>query len=167
MKNTSEPQGGSYEASLTPEQRIALHALLSSDITLAEACAQAPPWPDGPEKGRPPSKSSLARIRSRLGIEENVGRIEAATATARATRSILKKLVKGTDQEQVLDQAMTLIGQQVIEATLGVASATVKTSAAWMLLRRADQRRSDRRAAHFHGHGVMNRKRPGQDKAAD
>jgi hypothetical protein len=136
----------------------ALYALLLSGVTLAGACAMAPPWPDGEEKGRPPSKSSLARIRSRLRIEGRLDRIEVATATARAAKSILKKLVTGPDQEQVLDQAMNLIGQQVIEATLGMDCATVKTNAAWMLLRRADQRRSDLRTAFFQGQAVINRK---------
>jgi hypothetical protein len=157
MKITDVPHGGSYEAVLTQEQRIGLHALLLSDMTLAEACAEAPPWPDGGEKAGPSSKSSLARIRSRLRIEGRLGRIEAVTATARAAKSILKKLVTGPDQEQVLDQAMNLIGQQVIEATLGMDCATVKSNAAWMLLRRADQRRSDRRSALFSAQAAKGR----------
>jgi hypothetical protein len=54
-----------------------------------------------------------------------------------------------TDQEQVLDEVMTLIGEQVIDATHGMESASTRTAAAWLLLRRPDQRRFDQRTAIF------------------
>jgi hypothetical protein len=149
MKNTSEPHGSSYEAALTEEQRIEFHALLLSGITLASAQAQSLPWPDGPEKDKKPSISSLGKIRARLRIEERVSRIEEAKALMRATQTLLKGMVNKTDQEQVLDQAMTLIGQQVIEASLDLNGPSSKTAAAWLLLRRADQRRFDQRTAIF------------------
>ena len=107
------------------------------------------PGPNRPEKDNRPSIACLGRIRWRLGVEEKVGRIEEAAATRRATRRLLKKLVTGTDQEQVLDEVMTLIGEQVIDATLGMESASTRTAAAWLLLRRADQRRFDQRTAIF------------------
>jgi hypothetical protein len=149
MKNTSDPQAGSYEAALTEEQRIEFHALLLSGITLAEARDKVLPWPQGPDKDKKPSIACLGKIRLRLGIEERISRIEEARATMRATRTLLRSLVNKTDQEQVLDQAMTLIGQQVIDAGLDLNGPSSKTAAAWLLLRRADQRRFDQRTAIF------------------
>ena len=149
MSVKTEPHGSSYEAALTEEQRIEFHALLLSGITLARAQAQALPWPDGPEKDKKPSISSLGKIRARLRIEERWSRIEEAKALMRATQTLLKGMVNKTDQEQVLDQAMTLIGQQVIDAGLDLNGPSSKTAAAWLLLRRADQRRFDQRTAIF------------------
>ena len=152
MRINEAPREDSYAAALTEEQRISLYALLRSGITLAEARGKAPPWPDGPdrpEKDNRPSMACLGRIRWRLRVEEKIVRIEDAAATRRATRRLLKKLVTGTDQEQVLDEVMTLIGEQVIDATLGMESASTRTAAAWLLLRRADQRRFDQRTAIF------------------
>ncbi|MGD0814689.1 MAG: hypothetical protein ABSA83_13870 [Verrucomicrobiota bacterium] len=152
MKINAAPREGSYAAALTEEQRTSLYALLRSGITLAEAREKAPPWPDdpgSPEKDNRPSMPCLGRIRWRLRVEEKVVRIQNAAATRRATRRLLKKLVTGTDQEQVLDEVMTLIGEQVIEASLGMESASTRTAAAWLLLRRADQRRFDQRTAIF------------------
>ena len=149
MKIKEAPHAASYEAALTEEQRISFHALLLSGITLAEAREKAPPWPEGPDKDKKPSIACLGKIRVRLGIEERISRIEEARATMRATQKLLKSLVNKTDQEQVLDQAMTLIGQQVIDAGLDLNGPSSKTAAAWLLLRRADQRRFDQRTAIF------------------
>jgi len=149
MKIKEAPQEGSYEAALTEEQRISLHALLLSGITLAQAQKEALPWPEGPDKDRKPSPACLWRIKARLRNEQRFLRIETAAATFRATQKLLKRLVKTTDQEQVLDQAMTLIGQQVIDAGLELDGASSNSTAAWMLLRRADQRRFDERTAIF------------------
>ncbi len=55
---------------------------------------------------------------------------------------------------------MTLIGEQVIDATLGMESASTRTAAAWLLLRRADQRRFDQRTAIFEA-------QTGKDKKAE
>ena len=161
MKINEAPREGSYAAALTGEQRISLYALLRSGITLAEAREKAPHWPAGPnrpEKDNRPSIACLGRIRWRLGVEEKVGRIEQAAATRRATRRLLRKLVAGTDQEQVLDEVMTLIGEQVIDATLGMESASTRTAAAWLLLRRADQRRFDQRTAIFEAQAGQGKK---------
>jgi hypothetical protein len=149
MKIKEAPQEGSYEAALTEEQRISLHALLLSGITLAQAQKEALPWPEGPDKDHKPSPACLWRIKARLRNEQRFLRLETAAATLRATQKLLKRLVKTTDQEQVLDQAMTLIGQQVIDAGLELDGAASNSTAAWMLLRRADQRRFDQRTAIF------------------
>jgi hypothetical protein len=147
MKNKTEPQAGSYEAALTEEQRNSLHALLLSGITLAEAQTNAPPWPQGPDKDKKPSQPCLWRIQARLRTNSRMQKIESVMATFRATQRILKGLVNKTDQELVLDQAMMLIGQQVIDAGLDLNGPSSKTAAAWLLLRRADQRRFDARTA--------------------
>jgi uncharacterized protein YqfA (UPF0365 family) len=165
MKIKETPQAGSYEAALTNEQRTEFHTLLLSGITLARAQAQALPWPDGPEKGNKPSISSLGKIRARLRIEERVSRIEEEKAITRATQTLLKSMVNKTDQEMVLDQAMTLIGQQVIEASLELNGPTSNTAAAWLLLRRADQRRSDRRTAIFEAQAEKAAKSQAQPEA--
>jgi hypothetical protein len=149
MKINETPREGSYVAALTEEQRISLYALLLSGISVAEARKQAPPWPDGKEKDKKPSEPCLWRIRRRLRMEERVRKIEIATATFRATQDLLQNLVNKTDHEKVLDQAVTLIAQQVIDAGLDLDGPSSKTSAAWLLLRRADQRRFDQRTAIF------------------
>ncbi|MGP8200003.1 MAG: hypothetical protein ACLQU4_10935 [Limisphaerales bacterium] len=149
MRIRSDPHAASYEAALTEEQRIAFHSLLLSGITLADAREKVPPWPVGPDKDKKPSIACLGKIRVRLRTEVRISRIEEAKATMRATRNIIKSLVNKTDQEMVLDDAMTLIGQQVIDACLELDGPSSKTTAAWLLLRRADQRRFDQRTAIF------------------
>ena len=115
MKIPEKPHLNSYEAALTDEQRGAFRALLLSGITLAQARQKAPPWPGGPEQGQQPSIASLGRIRLRLRIEERVTRIEEAAVARRVTRELLRRLVKKTDQETVLDEAMTLRMQNITE----------------------------------------------------
>lgn len=158
MKSKPDRHAASYEAALTESQRIALHSLLLSGITLAEAREKAPPWPDGPDQGKKPCIACLGKIRLRLGIEERVARIEESKATLRATRQLLRSLVNQTDQEQILDEAMTLIGRQVIDLGLDLNNAASNTGAAWVLLRRADQRRFDQRTAIFQAQSGKNSK---------
>ena len=93
MKINETPREGSYAAALTEEQRISLYALLLSGISVAEARLKAPPWPNGTEKDKQPSKPCLWRIRKRLLIEERLRKIEIATATFRATQKLLSSLV--------------------------------------------------------------------------
>ncbi len=119
MKIPEKPHLNSYEAALTDEQRAAFRALLLSGITLAEAQQKAPPWPGGPEQGKQPSIASLGRIRLRLRIEERVTRIEEAAVARRATRELLRRIVKKTDQEAVLDEAMALRMQNFTEGNEG------------------------------------------------
>ena len=158
MRIKEAPQAGSYEAALTEEQRISLHALLLSGITLAEVREKVPPWPDDPEKVKKPSPACLWRIQARLRVKERVRKIETAMFTFRATQKLLDSLVNKADQEQVLDQAMTLIGQQVIDAGLDMNGPSSKTAAAWLLLRRADQRRFDQRTAIFEAQAGKDKK---------
>jgi hypothetical protein len=47
------------------------------------------------------------KIRVRLRLEERIARLEGVAVTRRATRNLLRRLVRGTDQEQILDEAMT------------------------------------------------------------
>ncbi len=152
------PREGSYAAALNEEQRISLYALLLSGISVAEARLKAPPWPNGAEKDKQPSEPCLWRIRKRLLIEERVRKIESAMFTFRATQKLLNNLVNKSDQEKVLDQAMTLVGQQVIDAGLDSNGPSSKTAAAWLLLRRADQRRFDQRTAIFEAQAAKDKK---------
>src|ERR1022692_3922923 len=107
MKNRTIPQAGSYEAVLTEEERVSLHALLRSGVTLAEAQGTVPPWPSGPDKDKKPSQTCLWRIQTRLRTNSRVQKIESVMAMFRTTRKLMKNLVNKTDQELVLDQAMT------------------------------------------------------------
>jgi hypothetical protein len=149
MNLRTQPQGGSYESTLSEEQRAEFRSMLLSDITLAQAQQKALAWATGPDIGKKPSIACLGKIRVRLRLEERIARLEGVAVTRRATRNLLRRLVKGTDQEQMLDEAMTLIGEQVIDASLGMDSASTRVATAWLLLRRADQRRFDERTVIF------------------
>jgi hypothetical protein len=149
MNLRTQPQGGSYESTLNEEQRAEFRALLLSDITLAKAQQKTLAWATGPDIGKKPYIACLGKIRVRLRLEERIARLEGVAVTRRATRNLLRRLVKGTDQEQILDEAMTLIGEQVIDASIGMEGASTSAAAAWLLLRRADQRRFDQRTTIF------------------
>lgn len=133
--------------------------LLLSDITLAEVQQKALAWATGPDIGKKPSIASLGRSRVRVRLEEQIARIEGIAVTRRATRNLLRRAVKGMDQEQILDEAMALIGQQAIDASIGMDGAATQT-AAWLLLRRADQRRFDQRTAIFEAQSGSKDKQP-------
>jgi hypothetical protein len=141
MKINEQPRVGSYEAALTEDQRISLHKILLSGTSLTEVWEKAVPWPQGPEQGRRPSKMCLCRIQRRLLMEEEVRGIQATEAISRATQSLLQKMTDKTDQKKVLDQAVSLIGRQVIHASLKSRNPSAEISlAARLLLRREDQR---------------------------
>lgn len=160
MNIRTQPQGGSYESTLTDEQRTEFRALLLSDITLADAQQKVLAWPTGRDIGKKPTIGCLGKIRVRLKLEEKIARIEGVAVTRRVTRKLLRRAVKGTDQEEILDYAMALIGEQVIDASLGMDSGSTQTAAAWLLLRRADQRRSDQRAARFDAQAASKEEKP-------
>ena len=140
MKIDLEPARDSYEAALTAEQRVCFRSVLMSEMTLTEVQHQAAPWPHGPQQGKPPSLTSLFRARCRLRIQEKVARIEDARIATRATRTLLRRLVKGTDKSKVLDEAVALLGQKLIDGCLGLDKTAIQMGAAWLLLRREDQR---------------------------
>ena len=52
MKAENEPREGSYEASLTNDDRAALHSLLISGESLHEVREKAPLWGKGTGAGR-------------------------------------------------------------------------------------------------------------------
>ena len=170
MNLRTQPQGGSYESTLNEEQRAEFRAMLLSDITLAQTQQKALAWATGPDIGKKPSIACLGKIRVRLRLEERIARIEGVAVTRRATRNLLRRVVKGTDQEQILDEAMTLIGERVIDASLGVDGASTSATAAWLLLRRADQRRFDQRTAIFQaqaGNAKETEKNPAKPPMSD
>ena len=71
-------------------------------------------------------------------LKESSGRLE-------AIKKLLKPMAKKANQEEVLDGIMMLISEEVIERTLERLNPEARTSAARLLLKRADQRRVDRR----------------------
>jgi hypothetical protein len=140
-----EFRGDSYEASLTPEELEELHDLVRSEKTITEICAASVPWRDGEGKGHKPSPQTIGRIKARLDLDDILQEIEGTAAFVEETKYGLDALVKGTDAEKVLDRAMMLIGQEVIHRTLKRLNPMARTAAAKLLLKRADQRRVDRR----------------------
>ncbi len=149
MKTELDLPADSYEASLTEEQRISFRALLLSGVTLAEAHEKILPWQSGPDQGKKPSLSSLGRTRVRLRIREKAQLIEEARLTTRATRTLVRRLGKGSNEKELMDSAVALLGEKLIDGCLGLGNAKTGTGAAWLLLRREDQRMAQERLAIF------------------
>jgi len=147
MKKEIDSPADSYEASLTEEQRIAFRTLLLSGVTLAEAHEKTLPWPSGPAQGKKPSLSSLGRARLRLRIQERVARIEEARIAARTARDSTHHLAKSLREKDMMDAAVALLGQKLIDGCLGLEDGNAGAAVAWLLLRRADQRLAEERLA--------------------
>jgi hypothetical protein len=169
MRPKNTPQAGSYEASLTKEERIELHSLLAGDESLHEIRGETIPWRDGPDKGTKPSIATLCKIKMRLRTEQMVLGLDQMLTTVRATKEQLAALAKPSDQEQLLDAAMAAIGREVLEKTLEGQDASVQKAVTRLLLKRADQRRFDRRMTLLEAEFETNKKTqakttgPGED----
>jgi hypothetical protein len=144
-KKGVEFQKDSYEASLTPEERQSLYAMLRSDMPFEEVRKATVPWRTGEDAGKQPTLRTLYAINSRLDLEAILVGIEGTATFVEHTHRRLRPYLKGTDGEKVLDQAMELIGREVIRRTLYRLNPAARTAAARLLLKRADQRRVDRR----------------------
>jgi len=134
-----------YEASLTPKKLERLHRLLRTPRTVDQLVIMAPPWGKGRRKGKRPSPDTLFDVRARLETQSTVDELSATAAFINNTNQALKEMVKGTNAEGVLDQVMMLLGQEVIYFTLKRLNPAARTAATRLLLKRADQRRVDRR----------------------
>ena len=144
-KKGVEFQKDSYEASLTPEERESLYAMLRSDMPFNEVLNATIPWRTGENAGKKPTLRTLYAINSRLDLEAILMGIEGTATFVENTNRQLRPYLKGTDGEKVLDQAMELIGKEVIRRTLYRLNPAARTAAAKLLLKRADQHRVDRR----------------------
>jgi hypothetical protein len=141
----AEFRSDSYEASLTPEERQRLHAMLRTKMTIDEVLAESVPWSSGEDAGKKPCWRTLYNIRCRLKLEHMLLNIEWSATIVERTTEKLKALLKGTDAEKTLDVCMALIGQEVITSTMQGLSQEARNAATRLLLKRADQRRVDRR----------------------
>lgn len=87
MSDSKKPKRGrqwhrSYEAQLTEKQRQALYAaLLDRTLSDVELCQQLPPWRKGQWKGLRVQSYTLARIRTRLELAEELRAAEQTTET--------------------------------------------------------------------------------------
>ena len=155
MKSDHTPHGSSYEASLTPDQRSELHCLLLSGEPLHQLREKTIPWADGPEQGTKPSITTLWTIQSRLRTEQLVCGLEGMMESVEASRKPLSSLAKDRHQEQILDAAITLIGQEVIAKTLEGHGLSTQSAMTRIMLKRADQRRFDRRMRLLEGNSDL------------
>lgn len=158
MNHKHKPKAGSYEASLTEEERFALHSLLLSDASLLEVREKTIPWRDGPDKGTKPSNATLCKIKTRLRTEKMVRSLDGMLDTMRATKTRLAALVRDSNQEELLDVAMAAIGREVVEKTLEGRIPAEQRTITRLLLKRADQHRFDRRMSFLEAEFEKNQK---------
>jgi hypothetical protein len=71
--------------------------------------------------------------------------METMLETVDAGKTKLATLARDSNQEQILDAAMTLIGQEVIAKLMEGHGLAMPQAISRLLLKRADQRRFDRR----------------------
>lgn len=136
----------SYEATLTAKERESLYAMLvTRRETLEEIQEKTIPWRSGVNKGEKPETGTLWKIQQRLRLEWMVSRLNESCGKLERYKELLKPMAKTADQEHLLDWIMTLIGEEVIDYTLQRLHPEMRTAATRLLLKRADQRRVDRR----------------------
>jgi hypothetical protein len=119
--------------------------MLCSDMPFSEVLKAAVPWRTGAEVGKKPTLRTLYAINSRLDLEATLVGLEGTSLFIEDTNRRLRPYLKGAEGEQVLDQAMHLVGKEVIRRTLYRLNPAARTAAARLLLKRAEQRRVDRR----------------------
>jgi len=131
----------SYEASLTPKQREQLYVwLLDPAVSQKEVCRRAPPWPSGKHAGQKPGECSLARVGRRLRIEGAMQDLDATAAVKQAALvRMLQNAAPDAVHEDMVNLAMQLISQEVIQKTLNRLDPASRTAAAKLLLERSDQ----------------------------
>ncbi len=142
-----KPRSDSYLGGLSEEERGQVEAaLFTPGLSLSEAALRMPLMRRGAGPGKPPSPELLSRLRRELttdkmlfGVEESTRPLERAAARYRAGRELSQ------EQEKMLDEIMGMVGEEVIEKTLARLDPASRTAAARLLLKRADQRRVDRR----------------------
>ena len=145
MKTENTPQAGSYESSLTEDERSTLHLLLLSNASLHELREQTIPWREGPDQGMKPSVATLWKIQTRLRTENMMLGLQGMLDTIHSTKAQLATLTSDTDQEQMLDAAMAAIAREAFDGAMQGANPAAQKIITRLLLKRADQRRFDRR----------------------
>jgi hypothetical protein len=136
----------SYEATLTPLERRSLHArLVAGRETLDEIEEKSIPWRSGKQEGEKPDTATLWKIQSRLRMQLMLGRLGGTCERFESYKKLLLPMAQNAHQEQLLDWIMMLICEEVVERTLERLNPEARTAATKLLLKRADQRRVDRR----------------------
>jgi len=141
MKPFKKLRSDSYEATLTGKQREQLYAwLLDPGMSQKEVCRRAPPWPRGQRAGRKPGECAIGKIGRRLRVEGALGDLEAIAAVKQA--ALLKMLGSASPDgihEEIVNAAMQLIGQEVIQKTVNRLEPASRTAAAKLMLERSEQ----------------------------
>jgi hypothetical protein len=136
-----------YLNSLSADDRQKVHALLLNPaVKLVDAVLQIPPWGPGRRAGKRLSLTSLCNIRHKLRLESLV--IEAESNVRLKTDfdklSNLTSLAP-RDPELAIDLALSMIAEEVIAKTLHQLDTKDRNVSMRLLLKRADQRRWDRK----------------------
>lgn len=101
MKLTRPGRADSYEAQLSDEELVTLHAaLLGGRLTLQTIQEQSPTWVSGRMAGRKPSLATLSNIRDRLGMRAT---LEENAATTETLLEELKAEVPGISDDQLAE----------------------------------------------------------------
>lgn len=145
---TRKPRSDSYAAqiqALAPEAWRAFEPLLTDpSLSLAQLQSLAPPWQRGKFKGRRPSLELLSNLATRYRTEAMLLNVQATAKMMEAVKHKVRR--QAPDQaEALLDLICDSIGEEVLRKTLEGVDAKGRTAAARLLLKRADQRRFDRR----------------------
>jgi hypothetical protein len=134
-----KPRPDSYEAQLTSDELIQLHALLSTPkLKLEEVQSKAPPWRAGPYAATQPSIAALSRIAAQLRAEEHLLNIE---ATTKLLETICRKIDACPDlSENLMDNVCKLVGQELLANLIQKGSQKEQLIQLRLLLKREDQR---------------------------
>ena len=143
-----KPFDNSYWGGLTEEEKELVQTVLQKPgVSLREARRLVPPMRDrdGKENG-PPAVGTLSRISQELRTEEVLFEIEADTELAETICGKLRSgALRSQVEERMLDEIMEVIGEEVRHKSLHRLDPASRTAFARLLLKRADQRRVDRR----------------------
>jgi hypothetical protein len=140
----------SYEHALArhslEQLELLYSALLQPGLSLKEIQELVPPFPGGPRDGEKPSLSTLSKIGERLRTSLMMLEVESTAKMMEAVqRKIKKELPTDSNlQENVLDELVTLIGQEAIQQTLLKRDAKTRNSNAKILLKRSDQKMAEK-----------------------
>ncbi|MGA2175062.1 MAG: hypothetical protein ABSH38_08795 [Verrucomicrobiota bacterium] len=143
-----KPLSNSYWDTLSEEEKELVQSVLRKPgVSLREARGLVPPMRDGEGKEiGPPAVGTLSRISQELRTEEMLLEIEADTELAKVICGKLRSgALRSQVQERLLDEIMEVIGEEVRHKSLRRMDPAIRTASARLLLKRADQRRADRR----------------------
>src|SRR5690349_15966991 len=116
MSSDKKIGSDSYEGSLSEEKREALLLLVSQPgLSLQSMQKLAPEWVGGQYDGKKPSLETLSNIATRIRTDNMLLQVE---ATSKMLEAVSGKIRSAGHSTEVLDTALSLIGQEVIQKTL-------------------------------------------------